>query len=105
MTVRTEFAVEAQAIAKFYGPATALDGAELTVAAGTVHGLTGPSGAGKTTLLAALLGLAIPDEGTLRLFGRTHAEADARPEDLTVRSGSRHCAGTRFRFVPIERPR
>jgi ABC-2 type transport system ATP-binding protein len=77
VTERTEYAVEARAIAKFYGPTAALDGAELTVAAGTVHGLVGPNGAGKTTLLAALLGLVLPDEGTLRLFGRTRDEAGA----------------------------
>jgi ABC-2 type transport system ATP-binding protein len=40
-----------------------------------VHGLLGPNGAGKTTLLSALFGLVLPDEGTLRLFGRTRAEA------------------------------
>ena len=40
-----------------------------------VHGLLGPNGAGKTTLLSVLFGLVLPDEGTLRLFGRTRAEA------------------------------
>ena len=48
---------------------------DLTVSPGDVHGLLGPNGAGKTTLLSALFGLVLPDEGTLRLFGRTRAEA------------------------------
>ena len=36
------------------------------------------NGAGKTTLLSAMFGLVLPDEGTLRLFGRTRAEAGAQ---------------------------
>jgi ABC-2 type transport system ATP-binding protein len=48
---------------------------DFAVSPGAVHGLLGPNGAGKTTLLSALFGLVLPDEGTLRLFGRTRAEA------------------------------
>ena len=51
--IRRELAVEIQGLAKFYGETAALDGADLSVTAGTVHGLVGPNGAGKTTLLAA----------------------------------------------------
>jgi ABC-2 type transport system ATP-binding protein len=72
-----ELAVEVQGLAKFYGQTVALDGADLNVTPATVHGLVGPNGAGKTTLLAALFGLVIPDEGTLRLFGQTRGEAGA----------------------------
>jgi ABC-2 type transport system ATP-binding protein len=69
--------VEARGITKWFGETTALDQVDLTVAPGVVHGLLGPNGAGKTTLLAALFGLVLPDEGVLRLFGRTRAEAGA----------------------------
>jgi ABC-2 type transport system ATP-binding protein len=48
---------------------TALDGADLTVGAGTVHGLLGPNGAGKTTLLRALLGLVRVDAGDIDVHG------------------------------------
>jgi ABC-2 type transport system ATP-binding protein len=67
--------VAAHRVTKWFGATTALDGVDMTVPPGVVHGLLGPNGAGKTTLLAALFGLVLPDEGTLRLFGRTRAEA------------------------------
>ena len=70
--------VEAQGITKWFGETTALDQVDFSVSPGVIHGLLGPNGAGKTTLLAAMFGLVLPDEGTLRLFGRTRAEAGAR---------------------------
>jgi ABC-2 type transport system ATP-binding protein len=48
----------------------ALDGLDLDVAAGEVHGLLGPNGAGKSTTLRILLSLLRPDAGEVRLFGR-----------------------------------
>ncbi len=47
----------------------ALDGLDLSVAAGQVHGFLGPNGSGKTTTLRALLGLVRADGGTMRIFG------------------------------------
>ena len=70
-------AVEVRGVTKWFGDTAALDQVDLTVAPGDVHGLLGPNGAGKTTLLSAMFGLVLPDEGTLRLFGRTRAEAGA----------------------------
>jgi ABC-2 type transport system ATP-binding protein len=67
--------VDARGVTKWFGETTALDGVDFAVSPGVVHGLLGPNGAGKTTLLAALFGLVLPDEGSLRLFGRTRAEA------------------------------
>jgi ABC-2 type transport system ATP-binding protein len=69
--------VDARGITKWFGETTALDQVDFSVSPGVVHGLLGPNGAGKTTLLASLFGLVLPDEGTLRLFGRTRAEAGA----------------------------
>jgi ABC-2 type transport system ATP-binding protein len=71
-------AVEVRGVTKWFGETTALDAVDLTVSPGDVHGLLGPNGAGKTTLLSAMFGLVLPDEGTLRLFGRTRAEAGAQ---------------------------
>ena len=48
----------------------ALDGLDLTVEAGGVHGFLGPNGSGKTTTIRALLGLVGVDQGELRLFGQ-----------------------------------
>jgi ABC-2 type transport system ATP-binding protein len=72
-----ELAVDGRCVTKWFGEVTALDQVDIAVRPGTVHGLVGPNGAGKTTLLSALFGLVLPDEGTLRLFGRTRAEAGA----------------------------
>jgi ABC-2 type transport system ATP-binding protein len=63
-------AVRARGIRKAYGEVVALDGVDLAVAAGEVHGLVGPNGAGKTTLLGLLLGLAEADGGELEILGR-----------------------------------
>ncbi|WP_051704359.1 ABC transporter ATP-binding protein [Glycomyces sp. NRRL B-16210] len=53
----------------FRQPHHALDGLDLEVAAGQVHGFLGPNGSGKTTTLRALLGLIRVDGGTMRIFG------------------------------------
>lgn len=63
-------AARARGISKYYGEVVALDGVDLDVDPGRVHGLVGPNGAGKTTLLGLLLGLATPDAGTLEILGR-----------------------------------
>ncbi|MFJ9667383.1 ATP-binding cassette domain-containing protein [Streptomyces sp. NPDC101219] len=51
------------------GAAPALDGLDLTVARGTVHGVLGPNGAGKTTLVRILATLLRPDAGRIEVAG------------------------------------
>ncbi len=51
----------------------ALDGLDLTVESGRIHGLVGPNGAGKTTLLRVLFGLIRIDAGSVRILGRESA--------------------------------
>ncbi len=51
----------------------AVDGIDLTVAAGSVFGFLGPNGAGKTTSLRIMMGLIRPSSGTAELFGRNPA--------------------------------
>lgn len=58
---------------KRFGGAVALAGAELAVAAGSVHGLMGENGAGKTTLIKCLAGNVMPDEGEIRIDGAARA--------------------------------
>ncbi len=62
-------AIEIANLIKSYGRARALDGLDLTVEAGEVHGFLGPNGAGKTTTIRILLGLLRKDSGTARLLG------------------------------------
>ncbi|MFV0134517.1 ATP-binding cassette domain-containing protein [Streptomyces sp. HMX87] len=52
------------------GGKQALDGLDLTVARGTVHGVLGPNGAGKTTLVRVLSTLLRPDAGRIEVSGR-----------------------------------
>jgi ABC-2 type transport system ATP-binding protein len=62
-------AIEVSGLRKAFGKTLALDGLDLTVAAGEVHGFLGPNGAGKTTTIRVLLGLLRSDGGTARLLG------------------------------------
>lgn len=62
-------AVEATGLRKRYGTTHALDGLDLVVPRGTVHGLLGPNGAGKTTTVRVLSTLVRADAGTARVAG------------------------------------
>ncbi|QOV33501.1 ABC transporter ATP-binding protein [Streptomyces ferrugineus] len=62
-------AVCVSGLVKTFGRTRALDGLDLTVATGEVHGFLGPNGAGKTTTLRVLLGLLRADAGEARLLG------------------------------------
>jgi len=74
--------VRARQVRKAYADVVALDGVDLDVSAGQVHGLVGPNGAGKTTLLSLLLGLSLPDRGVLELLGSTVRRAHALPDGV-----------------------
>jgi ABC-2 type transport system ATP-binding protein len=78
----TAMAVRARGITKCFGEVVALDGVDLDVAPGQIHGLVGPNGAGKTTLLGLLLGLAVADEGRLEILGSPVGRAPAAPDGV-----------------------
>ena len=61
--------IEVSGLRKEFGTTVALDGLDLSVAAGEVHGFLGPNGSGKTTTIRVLLGLLRADGGTTRLLG------------------------------------
>jgi ABC-2 type transport system ATP-binding protein len=62
-------AIDAEGLIKAFGRTRALDGLDLHVRTGEVHGFLGPNGAGKTTTIRVLLGLMRPDGGRARLLG------------------------------------
>jgi ABC-2 type transport system ATP-binding protein len=62
-------AISTQDLVKTFGSTLALDGLDLQVATGEVHGFLGPNGAGKSTTIRILLGLMRADSGTLQLLG------------------------------------
>jgi ABC-2 type transport system ATP-binding protein len=62
--------IQITGLVKEYGATRALDGLDLNVAQGEVHGLLGPNGAGKTTTLRILLGLLRRDAGEIAVMGR-----------------------------------
>ncbi|MDO5287732.1 MAG: ABC transporter ATP-binding protein [Actinomycetia bacterium] len=61
--------VHVESLVKRFGSFTALNGLDLDVAAGEVHGFLGPNGAGKSTTIRVLLGLYRTDSGTVRVLG------------------------------------
>jgi ABC-2 type transport system ATP-binding protein len=74
-------------LTKHYGRVHALDGLDLRVSAGQVHGFLGPNGAGKSTTIRILLGLARATSGDVAVFG----------EDPWRRASSLH---RRIAYVP-----
>jgi ABC-2 type transport system ATP-binding protein len=68
-----EVAVAVENLRKQFGDGedavTAVDGVSVEIASGSIVGLLGPNGAGKTTLIKSILGMILPDEGTVELDG------------------------------------
>lgn len=62
-------AIEIRGLVKRFGSTVALDGLDLEVTEGEIHGFLGPNGSGKSTTLRVLLGLLRADAGTARLLG------------------------------------
>src|SRR5215217_9181425 len=61
-------AISTEGLVKRFGRTNALDGLDLTVRTGEVHGFLGPNGAGKTTTIRILLGMTRADSGTARVL-------------------------------------
>jgi ABC-2 type transport system ATP-binding protein len=70
--------VRARGLVKRYKEVLAVDHVDLNVRAGDVYGFLGPNGAGKTTTLRMALGLIVPTEGAVELFGRDPMRQGAR---------------------------
>jgi urea transport system ATP-binding protein len=62
--------LEVEGLSKTFGVLRALDSVDLSVQAGTFHGLIGPNGSGKSTLLKAIAGAHFASSGTITFAGR-----------------------------------
>ncbi len=84
--------IEVRDLRKHFGHVRALDGLDLTVDEGEVHGFLGPNGAGKSTTIRVLLGILRATAGRTRLLGRDpwtdavqlHREIAYVPGDVTL---------------------
>ncbi|MBA3527842.1 MAG: ABC transporter ATP-binding protein [Propionibacteriaceae bacterium] len=63
-------AIEASGLVKSFGQVRALDGLDLSLDHGEVHGFLGPNGSGKSTTIRVLLGLLRANGGSVAVFGR-----------------------------------
>src|SRR5260370_7720193 len=60
--------VELQHVRKVYDTKIAVDDISFTIEPGTMFGLLGPNGSGKTSSIRMMIGITVPDSGTVRLF-------------------------------------
>ncbi|CQD13242.1 ABC transporter ATP-binding protein [Mycobacterium europaeum] len=92
MPVDTAAPIDIRGLTKRFGAVRALDGLDLTVREGEVHGFLGPNGAGKSTTIRTLLGLVKADGGSVRLLGgdpwtdavQLHRQIAYVPGDVTL---------------------
>ncbi|WP_310598070.1 ABC transporter ATP-binding protein [Aeromonas aquatica] len=64
-----EFAIRAQGVSRRFGDFLAVDGLDLRVPGGQIHGFLGPNGCGKSTTLRMLTGLLTPSSGEIEVLG------------------------------------
>ncbi|NKY55479.1 ABC transporter ATP-binding protein [Nocardia flavorosea] len=84
--------IEIRDLHKHFGPVRALDGLNLEVSEGEIHGFLGPNGAGKSTTIRILLGLLARTSGEVRMLDRDpwtdavslHREIAYVPGDVTL---------------------
>ena len=62
--------VELRNIRKVYDTKVAVEDLSLTIEPGTMFGLLGPNGSGKTSSIRMMIGMTVPDSGTVSLFGK-----------------------------------
>ncbi|MDF2990734.1 MAG: ABC-type multidrug transport system, ATPase component [Microbacterium sp.] len=93
----TPAAIDARGVVKSFGAVHAVRGIDLSIRPGEIVAFLGPNGAGKTTTIDMILGLTVPDAGSIQVVGHTPRGAVARGlvsavlqtggllKDLTVR--------------------
>ncbi|MSR35307.1 MAG: ATP-binding cassette domain-containing protein [Gemmatimonadetes bacterium] len=71
-------AILVSAVTKRFGGHVAVDGLDLDVPTGCIYGLLGPNGSGKTTTIRMIMGILLPDQGSVSLLGLDPEEARRR---------------------------
>jgi len=107
-------AIDLRNLTKRYGTVTAVNDLSLAIRSGEIVAFLGPNGAGKTTTIDMILGLARPDEGSVRVYGRAPVDAIARGDvsavmqnggllkDFTVRETVRYTASLYANPQPVD---
>ena len=80
-----EFPIEIEGLRNSFGEAVIHEGLSLKVKRGEILGVVGGSGTGKSVLMRSIIGLQIPDEGEVRVFGQNTIGAEPG-EEASVRS-------------------
>jgi ABC-2 type transport system ATP-binding protein len=78
--MQNTYALETRNLTKRFGAFTALDGLNLRVESGHIHGLLGPNGAGKTTAIKILCGLLRPSGGEACIFSKKLPDRSLLPQ-------------------------
>src|SRR5688572_5098214 len=79
--------IQLDRVSKRFGGVTALDKVSVEIRSGEVHAVVGENGAGKSTLMRLLAGVHEPDEGEIRLEGRSvrlKNPRDARRQGISI---------------------
>lgn len=77
--------IQVSSISKYYGANKAVDKVSFQVMEGELFGIIGTNGAGKTTIIEMLMGLRMPDNGTIQVLGRNVLfEAESLKEDIGI---------------------
>jgi phospholipid/cholesterol/gamma-HCH transport system ATP-binding protein len=98
----TRVMLEVQGLVNRFGTQTVHAGIDMTVYQGEVFGIIGGSGAGKSVLLRTILGLRVPDAGTVRFLGRdVHSLCDAELSALKASYGVTFQEGALFSALTV----
>jgi ABC-2 type transport system ATP-binding protein len=73
-----DLALRLTGVTKRFGKHTAVDSFDFEVPRGSIYGLLGPNGSGKTTTIRMIMGILVPDEGHVELFGSDPGETRRR---------------------------
>ncbi|MGI8542975.1 MAG: ABC transporter ATP-binding protein, partial [Aridibacter sp.] len=68
--IEKDITLQVENVSKYFGEFTAVEDLSFEIRAGRVFGFLGPNGAGKTTTIRMIVGITIPDEGKVELFGK-----------------------------------